>query len=290
MDNAGKVLNVNLDVAGIYVVNLDSRPERWDLFQAGLGPWQAAFGQLPQRFSAVAGIALPGFDGPGLFSRKSSEQRKRSWAGKAGCILSHRNVLRQAADLGLPNVLIAEDDAFLTREMVETWRVGLARLVASLPADWAAVYLCTTSAISPCRVAGEFGGIRLVETTGALGTVAYLVNGRTFSGLLRELPDERSIWRWVARHKTIDRWLSQNLVRFGRVYLFAPSIAGHQTGSSDTSMTQENDYLLDFTLKDLKYARDEKEFLVRKWARLRVNEVRRAVSLLRGIVKGVRGL
>lgn len=282
--------NVNpADVGGICVINLASRPERWEAFQGEADRWEKAFGQVPQRFAAVAGTSLPGFDEKPWFTGRISGKRKRSWAGKGGCILSHRAVIALAAQRQWESVLILEDDALLAEEMVQLWRDGLRALVESLPEDWSAVNFCTTIPITPCRVVGEYRGIRLVEAAGAFGAVAYLLNGRVLAGLLAELPDEGTIWSWVARHKTIDRWFSQNLVRFGRVYLLAPSLVGHRTGSSDTSMTQENDWLLDFSLQDLRCVGSNWSFVLGMGLRRAGNALRARLSMVRFLFKRLRG-
>jgi len=275
---------------GCLVINLDSRPDRWDFFLAGADNWREAFGCGPQRCSAVAGIDLPGFNQPPWFKPGMTERRKLSWAGKAGCILSHRKAISIAVEKGWDQVLVLEDDALLTDHAVRLWKEDLSQLVKDLPADWGAVYLCTTTAFPPSRKVAAKAGTKLVETSGALGTVAYLLNGRVFQGLLRALPDEKNIWSWVARHKTIDRWYSQNLVRFGRVYLFAPSLGGHHPGSSDISMTPEDAPQLDFSLASLRYtevpAKFARSYRIRKLA----NALRRSGSLLRLAMKHLKGL
>ncbi len=281
---------MKLDIGGIYVISLDSRPERWNLFLEGLASWETAFGKRPERLSAVAGVSLLGYDEKPWFTGRISERRKKSWGGKAGCILSHRNAIQMAADQNWSHALIVEDDAFLADEMAQAWKHGLKQLVEALPDDWSAVYLCTTDPISPCRVAAEHQGIKLVEAGGAFGTVAYLLNGRVFEPLLEELPDEKTIWGWVARHKTIDRWFSRNLMRFGRVYAFAPSIVGHREGPSDITMTPEAKWEFDFTLKDIRFVRNGVYFLVLRVIRYVGNVLRNFFSVFRLLTKRLRGL
>lgn len=280
---------MKLQISGCYVINLDSRPERWAAFLGDLKQWEKAFAVTPVRFPAVAGSSLPGFGCKPWFRPRISEKRQRSWAGKAGCILSHRTVIQLAAQRKLENVLILEDDALITDEMVQLWRDGLQGLVESLPDDWAVVNFCTTIPITPCRVFDECEGVRLVEAAGTFGAVAYLLNGCVLSRILAELPDEATVWGWVARHKTIDRWFSKNLMRFGRVYLFAPSVVGHRTGSSDTSMTQENDWLLDFSLRNIRCVASRPLFTVLKLLRRGGNAASATLSLLRMAVKRLRG-
>ena len=277
-------------VDGIYVVNLDVRPERWAQFQAGAESWTEAFGPVPVRLSAVPGVELEGYGKPPWFRTRIKERRRKSWAGKAGCILSHRKAIGLAQGRGWGSVLIVEDDAFLTNEMVQAWASGVAGMVASLPPDWAAVYLYTADPIPPCRSVGEAGGIRLVEAMGAFGTVAYLLNGRIFGKLQATLPAEKGIWRWVARYKAIDLWFSRNLRRFGRVYVVAPSLVGHQVGPSDITVTPESEWTFNGLMEDLACTSNPTLFAIKKAMRSLEWVWQECVAFLRMNVKRLRGL
>lgn len=279
------------NISGIYVINLKIRQERWHVFRDGIHHWEQAFGKTPQRLSAVRGIELPGYGQPPWFSTRLSEKRKMSWGGKAGCILSHRNAIQNAHDRNWDNVLVLEDDAYLTDKMTSLWISYLGGIVRTLEDDWSVINFCTTLPVSPCRVVKKIQSTQLVEAAGCFGAVAYLLNGRIFSQVLNELPKESDVWRWVARHKTIDRWFSQNLMRFGKVYFFAPAAAGHRSvGSSDTSMSAENDCALDFELKGLRYINNQTFFEYLMNFRRYDNWVRRRFSLFRQKLKQFRGL
>jgi glycosyltransferase involved in cell wall biosynthesis len=277
-------------VDGIFVVNLDARTERWTQFQEGISSWLGAFGKTPVRFSAVSGVDLKGFDKAPWFRDRIKEQRKKSWAGKAGCILSHRNAIRHAHEQGWRNVLIVEDDAYLTDEMMRAWKSGLSDVVKSLPYDWATVYLYTANPITPCRIVDEKAGIRLIESMGAFGTVAYLVNGRIFGNILSRLPDENHIWSWVARHKAIDLWFSQNLRRFGKIFAVAPSLVNHRVGPSDITMTPESEWTFSGDMEDLVYTNSRRLYAVKKKIRDLKCRCHEVFSCLRALAKRLRGL
>ncbi len=281
---------MQLEVGGIYVINLDSRPERWKRFQDGLKTWETAFGKMPERISAVAGIKLSGYGMKPWFTSRIPDQRRREWGGKAGCILSHRQAIQKAFKQRLQNLLIVEDDTFLTEEMAQAWKNGLEGQFRDFPEDWSSIYFCTTTPISPCRTIAEYQGIKVVEASGAFGTVAYLLNGRFFEQILKELPDEHTIWSWVARHKTVDRWFSQNLQRFGRIYLFAPSIVGHHSGPSDVKMAPNAGQDLDFTLADIQIYQNSLLFIVLKTVGRLNNIIGRFSSRFRFTIKRLRGL
>ena len=282
---------MNIKIADIFVINLDSRPERWERFLAQANLWEEAFGVMPKRLRAVPGTTLKGYGKGPWFTKRISEKRRKSWGGKAGCILSHRNAIETAHRKNLNNILIVEDDAFLPEGFPANWTGHLKQLTTNLPEDWACLYFCSSTAYPPCRIIREDGDVRLIEASGALGAVTYLLNGRVLRNLLDGLPTEETIWPWVARHKTIDRWLSQNLMRFGKVYQFAPSLAGHNSiGSSDTSMTAENDYKLDFSLKDLELCESENAFKLYITLRLLINFLKRKATIFRKVYKKIAGL
>jgi glycosyl transferase family 25 len=79
---------------GVYVINLDRRPDRLDEFTVEMEK-----------------IGLP-------FKRFAAIDRK---SGILGCGLSHLAVLKEARDLGLKNVLIFEDDFSFAVGKEEFW-------------------------------------------------------------------------------------------------------------------------------------------------------------------------
>ena len=275
----------------IVVINLDERTDRRNAFQEQEALWQEAFGCLPRRFSAVAGLALPGYGEGPWFRTRITERRKRSWAGKAGCILSHRAVIQDAHRSGAETVLIVEDDALLIREAAQLWEKTVSGWISQLPEDWAAVYLCSCTPQQPVQVAARTNEIRLLEVSGASNTVAYLLNRRVFAALLDELPEQQSIWPWVARHKAIDRWYSRNLNRFGHVYVCSPSIVlQQQIGHSDITMTTEPVELLEYGHRDVCLVEGKVPFqLLYSLVQIK-NRVGKWGSLMRLIAKRVRGL
>lgn len=279
------------NIAGILVVNMPNRDVRWQTFLEYADNWNWAFGCVPERLEAVVGVNLPGYGKAPWFTKRLSEKRRRSWGGKAGCILSHRKAIATARERGWDNVLIVEDDAYLTRESAEVWRTSLSQTAASMEPGWAGLYLCTTTLFPPNRLIAEAQGYRLIETTGALGTVAYIISRSAFEPLLQMLPTEQTIWPWVAAHKTIDRWLSRTLFGIGPVYSFAPSLAGHRSvGMSDISMTAEDDCNLDFSLRDITLEGAQTSFARKKAARLLICRAAKKVAGVRRTTKFLRGL
>lgn len=287
---ANEVEQAAFTVDKCYVVNLRKNADRWQTFEEYAGNWQRAFGVMPERFEAVYGVELDGFDMAPWFNSRIPLQRKRAWAGKAGCILSHAGVIRDALARGCDHILVLEDDAFLDQERLQVWLAGLADLVDALPPDWASVNLCTAKPVTPCRVESSYQDYRLLEVAGAFGAVAYLLNGRCLQRIAQELPTEQTVWEWVARYKTIDRWYSQNLCRFGAVYAFSPSLVGHQEGASDISMNAEEIWRVDFSLKDAPITEGYTAFHLKRVLRLLTSAMGRALSASRLALKRRRGL
>ncbi|MEI6211399.1 MAG: glycosyltransferase family 25 protein [bacterium] len=274
-----------------YVINLDRRIDRMAAFRAEQPLWTETFGLVPARMAAVCGLSLPGYGQKPWFRKRTREQRQRAWAGKAGCVLSHRAVIEAAQRNGARTVLIVEDDAHLTPEMSQQWKKITAVWVARLPEDWAAVYLCSHKPRQPIRLAENAGTLRLLEVSGASNTAAYLLNGTVLGALLHELPTARTIWPWVARHKAIDRWYAANLRRFGRVYACAPSVVLQQViGGSDIRTSSAAVEVFDEAHRDVHLVRSRAGFQLRARLVQAQNRVLRSCSILRLLAKRLQGL
>lgn len=218
-------------VDGVLVVNLDSRPERWQAVQA------ATSGVIPaaklHRLPATLGTALPGFGAQRWFRGR---KRDRTWAGRAGCTLSHRMAIAHAKQRGWRTVLILEDDIELAADLSEV----LSHLAAALQAsDWDVCYLGFTDPVPPFRTLAELPtGHSLCAVSGCSTTHAYLLRDTTYDWLLARLPEADKIWPWISRHRAIDRWYYRNLVRRFAVCAVSPSVINQQGGFSDITQRQ----------------------------------------------------
>jgi hypothetical protein len=213
-------------IDGVLVVNLDNRPDRWQDLQA------VTAGLIPadklHRLPATLGAALPGFGVPPWFR---GHKRDRTWAGRAGCTLSHRAAIAHAKQQGWRTVLILEDDIEL--------EPALAEVLAGLPAalrgsQWDVCYLGFTDPVSPYRTLASLpAGHSLCAVSGCSTTHAYLLRHSSFDLLLDKLPAADSIWDWISRHRAIDRWYYRNLARYFDVVAVSPAIINQQGGFSD---------------------------------------------------------
>jgi len=199
---------------GVLVINLDERTDRWQAFLE-----QVAARLLPlspSRLPAVKGVALPGFGQRPFFH---GHKRDRTWAGRAGCTLSHRAAIEKAAAYDWKRVLILEDDIELAPDF-DTTLGALSKALES--EDWDICYLGYTDPIGPFRTHTPLtGGYRLDQLYGCNTTHAYLVNQRAYRFLLDRLPTESTVWQWLTRNRAIDRWYARTLSQ--QLTVIAPS-------------------------------------------------------------------
>ena len=213
-------------IDGVLVVNLDSRPDRWQDMQARTAGFIPA--DKLHRLPATLGAALPGF---GVSPWFRSRRRDKTWAGRAGCTLSHRAAIAHAKSHNWRTVLILEDDI----ELEPTLAMVLAGLPAALRAsDWDVCYLGFTDPVPPYRTLAELpAGHSLCAVSGCSTTHAYLLRDSSFERLLEKLPTADTIWQWISRHRAIDRWYYRNLARYFDVLAVSPALINQQGGFSD---------------------------------------------------------
>lgn len=223
-------------IDGVLVVNLDARPDRWASTQALLA------GVVPadklHRLPATAGVALPGYAAPPWFRGR---RRDKTWAGRAGCALSHRAAVEHASAQGWRTLLVLEDDLDLSPD----FDAVLASLSDALQrTDWDVCYLGHTDPQPPYRHQAALAESHaLFKVAGASTTHAYLLRDSTYAMLLKRLPRTEGIWDWIATHRAIDRWYYRNLARWFRVCAVSPAIINQETGYSDiTQRAHERTY------------------------------------------------
>lgn len=218
-------------VDGVLVVNLDSRPERWQDVQVATRNFIPA--HKLHRLPATLGVALPDYGAPPWFRGR---KRDKTWAGRAGCTLSHRAAIAHARAQNWRTLLILEDDIEI--------EPGLAEVLASLPlalqnAGWDVCYLGYTDPVAPYRTLAELpAGHSLCAVSGCSTTHAYLLRDTVYDRLLEKLPAADTIWPWISRHRAIDRWYYRNLARYFKVCAVSPAIINQQGGFSDITQRE----------------------------------------------------
>ncbi|WEN43765.1 hypothetical protein CKCBHOJB_03395 [Thauera sp. GDN1] len=211
---------------GVLVINLDKRSDRWQSFITNAADRLAPL--IPIRLSAVKGVSLEGFGHKPYFHGR---KRDRTWAGRAGCALSHRAAIETAARSGWKRVLILEDDIQFEHDfdaLIEPLKQALDTT------RWDVCYLGYTDPIGPFRESAQLSGqYRLVQIYGCNAAHAYLVNQSAYSFLLSQLPTRQSVWRWLTRNRAIDRWYARTLSRAMIVLALSTSIINQKDDISD---------------------------------------------------------
>ena len=266
-------------VDGVLVVNLDSRPDRWqDLLARAAGVIPA---DKLHRLPATLGAALPDFGVPPWFRGR---KRDRTWAGRAGCTLSHRAAIAHAREQGWRTVLILEDDIEL--------EPGLVDVLAALPQalqriDWDVCYLGFTDPVPPYREIGKLSaGRSLCAVSGCSTTHAYLLRESVYDLLLEKLPTVQNIWSWISRHRAIDRWYYRNLTRYFDVCAVSPAIINQQGGFSDITQREHEKVHTTQVPEVRQGALAFRLWGALRWLQYRIAEPR---DWLRGRIKQLRG-
>ena len=220
------------------VINLDHRTDRWDKVRAHLQ--DVVPPDKLHRVSAVSGKEIAGYRTTHWFRRT---RRPETWAGRAGCSVSHRNAMRLALERGWNWVMMIEDDAQFVRSLDTDDGRKLAAFLQSRGEQFGVVYLGFDSPKSPIRRLQSLGtDTSLYQIGGCSTTHAYLVNARLMQRLLQEFPQsEDDIWDWTATNVVIDRWYSLNLHRWTGVAAVSPQFAIQEPSVSDITQ-RTSDY------------------------------------------------
>ncbi|RME35549.1 MAG: glycosyltransferase family 25 protein [Gammaproteobacteria bacterium] len=222
---------------GILVINLAERTDRWAYVQEELRPHVPEGSLL--RIDAVKGTRIAGYGRPPLFRGR---RRDTTWAGRAGCLLSHRKAIEHALEQDWKRVLILEDDVRIAADLP----LVVPELARTLNRQhWGACYLGFTDPVGPYRhIASLHEGRDLYELFGCSTTHAYLLTRAACRILVHALPDEQEVWDWLTRHRAIDRWYARTLSRWFRVLAVSPSLINQRQGPSDiTGRDQEEGHL-----------------------------------------------
>lgn len=213
-------------IDGVFVINLDHRTDRWEEFQVATRNVIPA--EKLRRLSGCLGRELPGFGRRPWFG---GGKRDKTWAGRAGCLISHRRALLEARARGWHTVLLLEDDAKFSPAFGDV----AAALSATLQEqDWQICYLGFTEPWWPVRQLAELGaGAALHQVHGCTTTHAYIVREAARDWILEHLPDETNVWLWLATHRAIDRWYQRRLGLKFQVVCVSPSIVNQSDSESD---------------------------------------------------------
>jgi GR25 family glycosyltransferase involved in LPS biosynthesis len=195
-------------------INLDRRADRWDQMQA---KFQQHNLQDIRRFSAVDG---QGLNVPGGWSATS---------GAYGCLLSHLQVVRDARELGIPSVLIFEDDVVFDANLQDNFR----RYIGQAPADWDMLYFGALQMDDPIEVSRNVCRLRR-----AYSTYAYALNSSIFDAFID----------LNGRAEAAVDINNLRLQKDRKCYCFTPHLAWVEHDYSDAQERQKNHWYLQESL------------------------------------------
>jgi glycosyl transferase, family 25 len=191
-------------------INLDRRPDRWEQMREKF----ARHGlRAVRRFPAADGRELPappGWEGT---------------TGAYGCLLSHLRVVAEARALGLPSVLIFEDDVVFDERLRDNFR----DYFAQVPSDWEMLHFGVLHVEEPAEVAANVRRIRR-----AYSTYAYALRQTVFDAFI-ELNG--------AATTPVD--INNHVLQAERAcYCFAPHLAWVEHDPSDVQGRQKDHWYL----------------------------------------------
>lgn len=182
----------------VYVINLDRRPDRYELFKEELKKHNI---QEVERYPAIDGNLM--------------ENKTNLLPGELGILLTHLQIIRDCIKNDVKNVLILEDDVCFTDEIK-----NLEDYMTLVPKDWEFIYFGGNHVYgeSPERLNDK---IIKLNFTVALQCVA--INGSIFEALEAILSN---------MDKQVDALYAYLHDRFN-AYGFYPNMATQTAGFSD---------------------------------------------------------
>lgn len=195
----------------IYLINLERRPDRLAEITAVL----ERHSLRARRIAAVDGKKV-------TWDVQKMGNQTRYWnSGAFGCLLSHREAIRDAYVAGHERFLILEDDVILA----DNFSTVLSQI--SLPDDWYLLYLSANLSKPVTYKMGD----KLYRITDGLGTHAIIWHRRAIEPCMQFLAGPYAPW---------DLYLSY-FQTFFPCYITAPGLADVRPGVSDI-LGMEVDY------------------------------------------------
>lgn len=200
-------------IDGVCVINLDHRTDRWQELCKQLTHVRA--GKI-HRISATWGKMLPDYK-QGPYFAGCTEEESLFWAGRAGCLLSHRRCVQYAKDHQWERVLILEDDAVFH----DSLSGDIGQMLVEVMQEqryWQMFFLGSTPyypLASPVKqINTPHGEVTAARIMGPLCAHCYIVHASAYDDMLNDLPTEENVWEWQATHLSYDSWIANE---FGRV-------------------------------------------------------------------------
>ena len=192
----------------IYCINLDSSTERWDNCEKEFEKW------------GISGVErYTGIDGDTLDTKD-----QLLLPGEIGLIETHINIIKEAKEKKINNILIFEDDVYFNEEILD-----LNLYIESLPEDWVLFYLgaMQVGGSPPIPI-----GNNILKVNNALRAHSLVINSKIFDLILDLLPK---------LNKQVDVHY-MDLQKILPTYCTNPYIAYQRNGFSDIQKKLVNRY------------------------------------------------
>jgi GR25 family glycosyltransferase involved in LPS biosynthesis len=179
-----------------YCINLDRRPDRWEQAQSEFKKHNITV----ERFSAIDG--------------NPNNIQTNIVIGHVGCVLSHLNIIKEAKDKKLKNILIFEDDVVFSDDFNDRFE----SMYEKVPKDWNMLYFGGSHHGKLEMISDNIGRARKTYTTHA-----YAIKSDVFDVAIKLLSK--------AQYE-VDVTLSLMQQSFN-VYVIRPHLAWQRDGYSD---------------------------------------------------------
>ena len=140
-------------------------------------------------------------------------------ARRAGCSLSHLEIIKMAKENNFKNVLIFEDDVIINSTLEETLD-GLSKSVKELPDNWDIFYLaaCPTDMYGHCPPISDYSE-NLCKVHSAYTTHAIAINGTAFDHIIDNGANMDTIIPWIETWVGIDVFYIKKIHCNGNTYM-----------------------------------------------------------------------
>lgn len=207
---------------GVYCINLDSRPDRWEKIQSVFNDYEI---NNVQRF-------------PGVVC-KSNLGDVRS--NKLGCALSFYRILRDAQERGFEKILILEDDCKFLYSKEENANY-LSEFLTALPEGWDMLYLGVNLISDYGFPIARFSDV-LFRVFAAYTTHSIAFSKKGIEKFLLGFDNEEDYgYKILELYHSIDQFLIKGYLRNHNCFIGNKMLTSQTEGFSDIEMEYVSEY------------------------------------------------
>jgi GR25 family glycosyltransferase involved in LPS biosynthesis len=206
-----KIMNIlNKLFDKIYIINLESRKDRWDVCEEILDKYNI----VADRFEAVDGSKLIEYP-----------TNKRNYIG---CALSHLGIIRKCKSENTDTVLIFEDDF----ELIDDFFDKIEDYYNQLPNDWEWLYFSGSHIEEPIKITEN-----VFKINKTLALHAYALKQPIYDIIIDVMENSREFSSKDQNGGEIDAVLS-TIQKNEKCYGFIPHLAYQRRGYSDIQKSE----------------------------------------------------